>query len=389
MDYCNFFENRKFFEQQQKEYEEKTKEAWENYKKVEEVNKKNVQIDNEMKEVLNKIKKFELESSIGALFDENIALMQPVSSLPENVYQDFKDAKAYELSRFGITKKFQIMIFPYFDDETFVSEFLGYFLRNSCFSQENPSKINESHFAFHLIGVHISAFTPAIADEESDTFCFSNYLLTANEVKRQTEANNFKRCFYMIFDTYIGEGSQILSDVVLDVKIKNNVLSEACVEKLKKMKIFDFDEKVTLKAFALKHIKSMKIATKLFHEINTFHPISLRPNYDNKFNRSNDVCLVFMKVFRDAVLPKPKTEDEIKNEELDNKQKEKPISILGQLLKRTSNKGMNFIGMKTIYFHEENYHEFSHTFEKSKYFEPNIPILAFAFAGFEAPASKS
>lgn len=342
-----------------------------------------------MKEVLNKIKKFELETSIGTLFDENIALMQPVSSLPENVYQDFKDAKAYELSRFGITKKFQILIFPYFEDEMFVSEFLGYFLRNSCFSQENPSKINESHFAFHLIGAHISAFTPSISDEESDTFCFSNYLINANEVKRQIEAKNFKRCFYMIFDTYIGEGSQILSDVVLDVKIRNNVLSEACVEKLKKLKIFDFDERITLKTFALSHIKSMKIANKLFHQINTFHPISLRPNFDNKLNRVNDVCLVFMKVFKNAVAQKPTAEDEIKNEELvDKKQKEKQISILGQLLKRTSRKGMNFIGMKTIYFHEENYQEFSQTFEKSKYFEPNIPILAFAFAGFEAPASK-
>ena len=106
VDFIKFL-NRKFFEQQQKQYEEKTKEAWENYKKEEEINKKNIQIDNEMKEVLNKIKKFELETSFGTLFDENIALMQPASSLPENVYQDFKDAKAYELSRFGITKKFQ------------------------------------------------------------------------------------------------------------------------------------------------------------------------------------------------------------------------------------------------------------------------------------------
>lgn len=371
--------------------EVKTKEAWENYKKEEEANIKQKQVESEMRGVLDKIRKFEFQTSIGTLFDENISLMQPISSLPEDVYNDFKDFKAYELSRFGITKKFQILIFPFLDDELFLSEFLGYFMRNSCFSKENPSKIKGDHFSFHLIGIHISAYTPAISDEETDMFCTSSYLLNSNELRRQIENHNMKRCIYMIFDTYIGEGSQILSDVVLDVKINNNVLSEPCVEKLRKRKIYEFDEKMTLKKFAVKHMKTMRVALKLFHQITTFHPISLqtKENFEAKFNRSNDVCLIFMKIFKNNIISSENNEEKKENNKNNegDEPKEKQMNILKHLIKRTTMKGLDLIGMKTIYFHEESYQEFVQTFEKSKFFEPNIPFLVFAFAGYDVCAS--
>lgn len=331
-----------------------------------------------MNELLKKIQNYNTNSSIGFLFDENFAQMSHVGCLPEDVYYSFKDSKEYELSRHGITKRYQILIFPYLDDELFIAEFLAYFLKNSYMSSETLSKKEKDYFSFHLLGMHISAFTPVFADKDEEMFCYSSYLDNSYELMRQIETNNIRRCIYMLFDTYLGEGSHILGDVVLDEKIYNNVLSELCIKKLKKKQIFDFNEKTTLKNFAIKHLKSMKIAIKLFKEVSTFHPISLKTNkIRSEIMKNHEVGLIFMKRFLKDKLFSDKTNKDITNE-----------NILKYLLERTTIKGLDLIGMKTIYFDQDSFREFSQNFEKSKFFEMNIPFLVIAFAGCDAVASK-
>lgn len=356
---------RKFIEEQQRLFEEKTKMAWDNYKKEEEESQRKSKIEEEMKGVLMKIKKFESGSSLGVFFDENISLMKTVSAMPEEAFQTLKDQKAYMLSRFGITKKFQILIFPFLEDESFLSEFLGYFIRNSCFLKQ----LNEPHFSFHLIGFHISAFNPVISDEEDDLFCYSSYLTNATEFRGQISDKKFKRCIYMLFDTYIGEGSQIMGDVVLDVKILKNVITERCAEKLRKRRIFDFDEKMTLKAFAIKHMKSMKLATKLFHHVTTFHPVSMQTGkqHSEQATKSADICIVFLKKF-----PEKEVQSFSPVDNMENNKEDIPIpkktNVLSELLKRTANKGLDLISLKTIYFHEEKLPGILPDFRKVKVF---------------------
>jgi len=368
--------NRKSIEQQQKEIDVKRLKALEEYKKEEETIDKKNQIHDRMIEVFNMIKTFNSKTSLGSIFEKNIAVMKHISSIPEDVFALVKDYKSYEISRFGITKRYQILIFPCLDDEMFLSEFLSYFMKNSCFSQESLPKIKGNHFAFHLLALHISAYTPAISDEENELFCFSSYLQNCHEFFRQVDANNVKRYIYMFFDTYIGEGAHILGDVVLDVKVLNNVLSERCVKSLKSQHIYDFDDTITLKKFAIKHLKTMKVAPKLFKEFTTFHAVSLKNNitFDEKFLKSQEVGLIFMKVFA-------KNKVYLENPE-------KPESVLQYLLKRTLKKGLDFIGMKTVYFNQENYQEFIQTFEKSKFFAKNVPFIVLGFAGLEAVTSN-
>ena len=328
-----------------------------------------------MKEVVNNIKNFNSGTSLGNLFEESISVMKPILSIPEEVSLNFKDFKEYEISRHGITKRYQILIFPYIDERIFLSEFLNYFLKNSSFTQETIPNLKKNYFPFYLLGLHISAYTPAISDEDNDLFCISNYLQNQNELLRQIDSSNMKRCIYMLFDTYVGEGSQILGDVVLDAKICN-ILSEFCVKKLKRKNIYDFTQKTTLRTFAIKHLKSMKLACKLFNDISTFHPISLRKNivFDEKFFKSNEIGQLFMRI--------------LSKESFFCEDKEKSENILHYLLERTFKKGLYLIGMKTVYINHENFQEFTQTFEKSKFFEINAPFIVLAFSGIDAISSN-
>ena len=150
--------------------------------------------------------------------------------------------------------------------------------------------------------MHFSAYLPEIFDEEDDELILSNYLRDSNEIYSQISKNHVKKFIYMFFDTYIGEGSQILGDVVLDIEVIDKILSRKCVEKLKKKGLFSFEKNFTLKDFVIDHLKSMRSAMKLFSEIHTFHAISMK-NSENK--RKNvifgnfELALTFCKVLND------------------------------------------------------------------------------------------
>lgn len=295
--------------------------------------------------------------------------MRPISSLPEEVFQSLKDLKEYEISRFGITKRYQILIFPFINDDLFLSEFLGYFLKNSCFNKSSQ----DAYFPFYLISFQIAAYCPGIYDEEDCSFVYSNYLKNPHELQRQIKAKNIKRCIYMLFDTYVGEGLHILGDVVLDVKMLGNVLSEKCIEKMREKKLYGLDNEATLKQFSFNHLKSMKLALKFFLETTTFHPISLSINEQikekNKYN--HEISLVFFKIF-----PNQKVSDSLKDQ--------KQESILSNLLRRCFKKGMDLIGTKTVCFTPETFQEFIQAFEKSKFFENNKTFQIIAFSGHDA-----
>ena len=66
----------------------------------------------------------------------------------------------------------------------------------------------------------------------------------------------------------------------------------------------------------------------------------------------------------------------------------KKSKFINKFIGKTCKKGLDLIGMKTVYFNEENLKEFSQTFEKSRFFEVNQAFLVFAFSGKDAILSK-
>ncbi|EAR86471.2 hypothetical protein TTHERM_00030520 (macronuclear) [Tetrahymena thermophila SB210] len=284
---------KEYIEAQQKRREEIEKE-FEEKQRIQTEQEEKEQKENLIKEKIHffeqKIKNFPSNDPFKCFFDDQVSYLSQISSLPSKITTKIADLKKYDISRDGITSRYQILIFPYLDKcQEFVFQFLSFFLRNSFFRQppsekelgeivsENPldeipcQRLSSKGFPFCLVSFYIGSHTSEINDEQDEQY-LSNYLNDAIKFDKLINDDKLQKSIYLFFDTYIGRGQDTLSKQ-LDLAL-TEFLSDGCLDQA----IRKYGEKVInrdmkLSDFKTAYYKNMEIAKKLFNESNTFHSI--------------------------------------------------------------------------------------------------------------------
>jgi len=55
------------------------------------------------------------------LYDYNIAYLKNIPGIPDNIAKKFHDFNSYDISREGITSRYQILILPFIESMPFMS----------------------------------------------------------------------------------------------------------------------------------------------------------------------------------------------------------------------------------------------------------------------------
>ena len=142
-------------------------------------------------------KSSEMNLNLGNFFDREFSylLKTEISSIPNEIKEKLIDKKNYEISREGVTTRYQMIVLPFFERHNFNVDLLCYFLRNSIFSP----KQNQS-FPYLLIGFLIGTLTEnLVQNENNNIFNFPSYMKNGQLtiIKRK---KLFKKCIFLMFD---------------------------------------------------------------------------------------------------------------------------------------------------------------------------------------------
>ena len=107
-----------------------------------------------------------------------------------------------------------------------------------------------------------------------------NSQLLAKEISRE---GSFQRAIFMIFDSYIGHGDKILTDV-LEIKLVD-ILQPAAFEKLNKFGL-NLNEESKLSNIYISCWKNMEATSKLFGDSGALHSLSFNISEFSKFDGS-------------------------------------------------------------------------------------------------------
>jgi hypothetical protein len=288
--------------------------------------------------------------------------------------------RAYNLSREGITSRYQILVFPNIDCQDFTSDFLSYFLHNSIFSSQSLSlKISQRHqFPFCLIGFYTGMYSDSLFQYHTENNYVAKYILNPQLLAKEiSRAGGFQRAIFMIFDSYIGHGDKILTDV-LEIKLID-ILQKSVFDKLNNLGL-NLNEESKLSSISLNCMKNMEATWKLFADAGALHSLSFNISdfgiFDGALENSFELGVIIIRDVINTLAQQPKQDapSEITSTNMDAKSILSTTEagfitrddVFRKLLELINHKGLEILSIRTAHFGEDNMSDFTSHFERIK-----------------------
>ena len=121
-------------------------------------------------------------------------------------------------------------------------------------------------------------------------------------INNDIETDRFKKCLFLLFDTHISRGKDILQKR-LNTTL-GEIIDKKLIDKVNK-NFYKCNTETKLTEFIVEHIKNMEQTERMFAKVSTFHtitPKSLDPPYEKPYT------IIIVREYSE-VLPKKSEED--------------------------------------------------------------------------------